>query len=85
MARSVYTPPPPSNLPSTHQHHQPQLQQLRECSLVCPDHPGHRTPLRRKGHCVPCLPAQPCPAPRTSPTHKLSSFSVRAVPLEKTK
>lgn len=74
-------PTPPSPVPfNTHQYHQPQLQQLCQGVLVIPDHPGHRGSLAS-----PRLPAPPPAHIKGSPTHTLSSSSVRADPFEKTK
>lgn len=47
----------------THQHHEPQLQQLRQRILVLPDHPAHRAPLRPEAH------GQPPATPRAAHSH----------------
>lgn len=52
----------------THQHHQPQLQQLHQRVLIIPDHPGHRTSLRPEGlWYTPGFLLTLTPAPRAAP------------------
>ena len=71
--------PPPCYLhpADTHQHHQPQLQQLGQGVLVIPDRPGHRAPLRPEGRWhPPGFLLTLLPTPRAAPlTHSAGQWS----------